>query len=274
MEDKKEILEEFAEEAISEGVGAVIGELVAGPVGAVGGAVLGNATGKVFKKIAGEIRERYLSKNENKRINSVISGAEEKIKNNLKSGKELRTDNFFAENYSKRSTAEEILEGILLVAQREYEERKLPYLSNLYANIAFDKAVNRSMANQLLKISSDITFRQIIIIRIIGLFQTSGVADTRIKQAYKNLSGYNVISVASEIYDLYQRSIVFSEEAILDAIGINPSKLTLGGYGAMLYNLMELHAMPLDENAIDIIKFLTGSDSIYAKEVLKNEKFN
>lgn len=37
----------------------------------------------------------------------------------------------------------------------------------------------------------------------------------------------------------------------------------------MLYNLMELHSMQLDENATDIIKFLTGSDSIYAKEVLK-----
>ena len=68
---------------------------------------------------------------------------------------------------------------------------------------------------------------------------------------------------------MYQKSIVFSQEAILDAVGINPSKLTLGGYGAMLYNLMELHSMQLDENATDIIKFLTDSDSIYAKGVLK-----
>lgn len=68
---------------------------------------------------------------------------------------------------------------------------------------------------------------------------------------------------------MYQKSIVFSQEAILDAVGINPSKLTLGGYRAMLYNLMELHSMQLGENAADIIKFLIGSDSIYAKEVSK-----
>ena len=44
--------------------------------------------------------------------------------------KKLRNDNFF-KNIDEYSSAEEILEGTLLVAQKEYEERKLQYIANL-----------------------------------------------------------------------------------------------------------------------------------------------
>lgn len=44
---------------------------------------------------------------------------------------------------------------------------------------------------------------------------------------------------------------------MLDAAGINPSTLSLGGYGTLLYNLMELPRNPLaDKDFIDILNFL------------------
>ena len=60
--------------------------------------------------------------------------------------------------------------------------------------------------------------------------------DTRIR-------GYEKISIASEIFDLYRRSLVFSESVILDTSGFTPSLLKLAGNGALLHNLMELSAM-------------------------------
>ena len=52
----------------------------------------------------------------------------------------------------------------MLVAQKEYEERKLQYIANLYANIAFDDSISCEMADKLLKISSELTYRQLIIL--------------------------------------------------------------------------------------------------------------
>lgn len=77
------------------------------------------------------------------------------------------------------------------------------------------------------------------------------------EENYKEVRGLNNVSIASEIFDLYRKSLIFSSEAILDAGGINPSKLILGGYGALVYNLMELSKFPLPDSCmIDTLKFL------------------
>lgn len=169
---KKEVvdtLSDVAGAATGSVVGAGIGTMVAGPIGAVGGAVAGSVVEKLFAWAGNEIKERFLSKQEEKRIADVMYLAKEKINNNFQSNKQLREDSFF-DGVDVKSSAEEILEGTLLSAQREYEERKIKYIANLYANIAFDDSISREMADRLLKISSELTYRQLIILSIIGFF--------------------------------------------------------------------------------------------------------
>lgn len=256
MEKKKQIntVSEISGSVIGAAVGSGIGSAVAGPIGAVGGAIAGEIVEKVFVWAGSEIGNRLLSKQEEKRIANVMELAKKKIQCNLTDGKKLRDDDFF-NHINDRSTAEEILEGILLVAQKEYEERKLSYIANLYANIAFDKEINREMADALIKMSSDLTYRQIMILSVVGFSQISGIK--RKKDAYKEVNGLNNVCIASEIYDLYRKSLIFSTEVIFDAGGINPSKLILSGYGALLYNLMELSkTSPSDIIILDVLKFL------------------
>ena len=246
MESKKIIndITDMGEVAISEVVGAGIGSVVAGPVGTIGGALLGTAVGKVMKRVMGDVAERTLSKRESQRIQTVIELAQEKIEKNIKDGKKIREDGFFEEKLDNSNAATEILEGSLLVAQREYEEKKIPYIANMYANIIFCNDISRPMANQLIKIVSEVTYRQLVILKLIGDIQVAPAPDFRMKKAYTHILGLENVSIASEIFDLYQRSILFSSEAIIDAAGINPSKLTVAGYGAHLYNMMELNKMP------------------------------
>ena len=153
--------------------GAGIGAAIAGPVGVAGGAIAGTAIEKIFQRIGKEIHEKFLSKAESRKIETVYSCAKEKIESNLKDGKALRNDGFFSKKMDDRSSSEEILEGTIFAAQREHEEKKFPYLANLYANINFDSTINRQMANQLIKIASDITYRQIVILYVIGSYQTN-----------------------------------------------------------------------------------------------------
>lgn len=160
-EERINTISEVSGSAAGAAVGAVIGSAVAGPVGAIGGAVTGNIVERIFSWAGNEISNRLLSKQEEKRITNVMDLAKKKIENNFADNKKLRDDDFF-DQVNDRSTAEEILEGTLLVAQKEYEERKLPYIANLYANIAFDKNISREMADTLIKISSDLTYSVVI----------------------------------------------------------------------------------------------------------------
>ena len=94
-----------------------------------------------------------------------------------------------------------------------------------------------------------------MILCAVGFVQISGVPSKQ--DTYGEVSGLNNVSIASDIFDLYRKSLIFSSNAILDAAGINPSTLSLGGYGALLYNLMELPRIPLtDKDCIDILIFL------------------
>lgn len=256
MSKKEQIntISEMSGSAAGAAVGAGIGSAVAGPVGAIGGAVAGNIVEKIFSWAGSEISNRLLSRQEEKRITSVMDLAKKKIEKNFKDNKKLRDDDFFNE-VNDRSTAEEILEGTLIVTQKEYEERKLPYIANLYANIAFDKSISREMADTLIKVSSNLTYRQLMILSAVEFSQITGIEGK--KESYKEVRGLNNVSVASEIFDLYRKSLIFSSEVILDAGGINPSKLVLGGYGTLIYNLMELPKFPLpDQCMIDAMKFL------------------
>ena len=58
-------------------------------------------------------------------------------------------------------------------------------------------------------------------------------------------------------------SILGSSQVILDAGGINPSTLTVVGYGSHLYNLMDLGSMEPDPELIEIqasiMLFLIGA---------------
>ena len=252
--EKNDIISDLSGVVAGTIVEASISTVAPGIGGILGGAVAGNLVEKVFDYVGKEIKQRFLSKREESRITNVMDFAKKKIDKNLQNNKKLRNDNFF-KNIDEYSSAEEILEGTLLVAQKEYEERKLQYIANLYANIAFDDSISCEMADKLLKISSELTYRQLIILSVIGFAQTSGVH--RKSETYTNVSGLNNVTIASEIFDLYRKSLVFSDQAILDAAGINPSQLKLGGYCALLYNLMELPKFPfVDRCAIDVLNFL------------------
>lgn len=252
--DKKDVINDLSATVAGTAVETGIAAVVPGIGGVLGGAAIGSVVGKVFEYAGKEILNRFLSKREEHRITNVMDLAKKKIDENIKNNKKLREDDFF-ENVDNRSSAEEILEGTLMVAQKEYEERKLPYMANLYANIAFDDTITREIADRLIKISSDLTYRQLMILSAIGFAQISGIHGKT--ETYRSVSDLNNVSIASEIFDLYRKSLVFSSEVILDTAGINPSKLTLGGYGALLYNLMELPKFPLpDKCVIDIYLFL------------------
>ena len=272
MNEKKELfvdsVSEYGGTIASAAVGAGIGGIVAGPAGTMCGAFAGKVIEKVFIAIGDEIKARHLSRVESKKIGDVYLAAQIKIQDKLSSGVPLRNDSFYEETCTDRSSAEEILEGIIFAAQRENEEKKLLYLANLYANINFDKRISRSMANQLIKIASDISYRQLVIISVIGKYQIGQISSPMLKsEEFTEIHGYENISIASEIYDLYRRSLLFSKNVILDTVGFTPSLLTINGMGSLLFELMELSSIKLDEDAKPVMDLLSDR---YKQDTIEN----
>ena len=105
--------------------GLVIGSIVTGGAGAIIAAVSGPIITKLFAKAGNEIKARVFGNREEKRIGLTYAIGWQKMKTRLENGDELRNDDFFQSDSSNRSSADEILEGVLRNAQSEYEEKKL-----------------------------------------------------------------------------------------------------------------------------------------------------
>lgn len=263
--DKGNKIEDVIESASAMGgaiAGGMVG-LVGGPAGVIVGVFAGSVVGNVLERAGKEIKDRLLSKSEEKKIQTVYDLTREKIQKRMGEGKSVRNDGFFSND--ERSGADEVFEGLMFAAQKEAEEKKLPYMANLFSNIAFDKTISREEANQLIKVAQEVSYRQLVIMQIIIFFQlgrnTFGKLnpspETPRETAYGSVNGYDNISILTEINDLYRKGIVHSSSIIFDVASINPSQLILAGVGVQLYRLMELDKVPLDDIALKIIATLT-----------------
>lgn len=150
----------------------------------------------------------------------------------------------------------------MIASQKEYEERKIVLLGRLYANIAYDSTITRSIANALIKEASELTYRQLMIIKHIGICQfaaTKGL-DPRKNNNSGRVNGLTNVSIASDITTLYHKTILHSSEVIFDAANINPAMLSLVGHGALLFTLMELDKTEIDYSEKEIVDFLTKKE--------------
>lgn len=231
----KELIETGSD--ITGGIGgAVVGGVLVGPAGIIIGGATGPIITRVFKKIGLEIKHRYLGNREEARIGATYALAVSKIKSKLEDGETIRDDEFFDSENKNRSAAEEILEGVLLSAQREHEEKKLKYYANLLANIAFSPSINRYLANFLLKISQRLSYQQLCIINYLyrtGTFQIKKYWEPLF---LKNPELQNVTDLYTEITELDQMKVLACMKTPVGYI----QKISVSVLGKDLYRLMEL----------------------------------
>lgn len=243
-DDKAEVSEliQSGSEIAGGAIGGAIG-LIGGPVGAIAGGALGVVATKALRSVGAEISRRVLSSREKARVGGVLAMAADGIANRLEAGEQVRNDDFFDSEQRPRSKGDEIAESILLKAQREAQEAKLPYLSNILENSAFDASLNIEKLHQLLKIFDALTYRQLVIIRVASIAGQVGLRPTD----YRSTDRYEseTLQILFEIYDLYQRALInFSGTALLGVSDIIPSSLRVQGLGADLYNAAGLAKIP------------------------------
>lgn len=227
-------------------IGGALGFLAAGPVGAAALSAGGAAAAMALKHVGQEIADRFLGPREQVRVGGVLAISAAKIKERIDAGERVRDDGFFDPQPGGRSDAEEVVESILLKAQREAEEKKLPYMANLLANVAFDKAVSGQMAHQIVKTAEALTYRQLCL-----LYLFSGMVNVQLRDSdYRGVGSFQpeLMQVLYECLDLYHRGLVsVGGEVAFGPTDIKPSVARTQGMGSYIFNLMQLNTIPINE---------------------------
>jgi len=195
-----------------------------------------------------EFRERFLGRRESLRVASVAEMAAEKIASDQRDGRVVRDDEFFEAHDGHRPEAEELLEGVLLAAQREHEERKLPYYANFLANLAFERNVDAITANRLLRIADDLSYTQLVLLAVVETKRNLALPDNSKAGEVSRRSA----SVRAELDDLgyAAKELVLPQPRSDNRLPTNigyPQDLILTTNGKAILELMGLSAIDQDD---------------------------
>lgn len=239
----------------------IVGGAAAGLIGLafadVPGAIMAGAGAPLLslaiRKVGTELRQRLLGPREEARVGAVLTYAAVNVRDRIGSGEQVRQDGFFTAEGATRSAGEEVAEGILLAAQREYEEKKLKHYGALLSALAFTPEVSREDAVLLLRLVQSLSYRQLCLLALfINKDQFSLKQENYHKSGFKGLA---INSVLTEVYDLYQRGLLnCSGKALLGDRDINPSLINAQGHGIVIYHLGDLFSIdPADVAAVALI---------------------
>jgi hypothetical protein len=245
---------EIAGTAITGAVGFAAG----GPGAAAGAAAGGLLLTKALIKVGSDVYDRVLGPRERVRMGAAAAFAIERIKRNQEQGLPLRTDGFFDEDASKRSKAEELLEGVLLKSKNTHEEKKTRYLGNLFGNMPFYEEIDLGLSNQALSLAERMTYRQMCSLWLFEI-RTTMNAQLPLGQAdYRDIGQIPPAtdSLLHEIFDLYQNGLVFCKGegganalAMLGFYDVTPADMRVTQLGHVLAVLLGLDDLPNEDIA-------------------------
>lgn len=251
--DKVQQLISKGAELTGAAAGGGLGFFAAGPVGAAAGALAGTLLGQMLE-IGGEMCHRALSTRETKRVGASLGFTAVAIQERLDQGERPRDDGFFTRDETSRSAAEELFEGVLLKCKNEHEEKKLRFISNIFAHAAFNK-VSAADANAVLLLSERPSYRQICILAAFG-----GVGKflelmrfTDIEKLVERLKAYGRYPLADDVIQLNEtfRLIGGPVRPLTETADL----VGLTAIGEMCFNMMSLGDIPSEDVAGVVSQF-------------------
>ena len=226
-------------------VGAAVGTVVAGPIGTVVGAGAGAAFSLATRRVVDEFIGRKLSDRERARVAGGMYFASRRINARLEAGEVPRNDGFFDEGQSGRSQAEELFEGALLKCKNEHEEKKTPYLANIFANSSFQESIDPNTANFALQKGQELTYQQICLLALIHRQDEIGADMTEYwRGGWERADSANYQTLRLQLYGLGSEGHHFVSYAQGTT---SMTKPYLTPVGCQLYDLMGLDEMPREE---------------------------
>ncbi len=257
MTDENDKLQRFIEpgsEIAGSVAGTALGLIAAGPTGAIVGAAVGPVVTRIFKRTCLDIYNRVSGHREKVRGGAAAAYALTTIAARIRRGDSIRDDGFF-DSESKRSSADEILEGVILKSRNEHEEKKTRYYANIFSTAAFDARFTAEDLNYALVVAPQLTYRQLCLLQLFSIPQPIPLPDHDYDMPESQLPS-KTITVLAEIYGLYQVGLVTRHArhegdnhylALLGVDDVNPSQMIRTRIGDRLQQLMQLQTLLFDD---------------------------
>ncbi|MFA7585932.1 MAG: hypothetical protein WCY11_07015 [Novosphingobium sp.] len=224
-------------------VGGALGFLLAGPAGAAVAGAGASAITKAFGWVGEEICDRFLSPREKVRIGAALAIAADTTRARLAHGDTPRQDSF-VDDGTDHPPIEEVTEGLLMAAQRAYDEKRVPYIGRLSGNLNFRSDLGVAASTWLVRLTNDISYTQLCMLRL-AFENIKGIPLTDGKVQQKRTNGPQHAAYLSEILKLFQAGLVnFGSAPIWSILDIDPPNMRLQGFGVHLYDLMVLSDIP------------------------------
>lgn len=172
--------------------GALSGGVVGAMVGDLPGAVFGAFLGESISSALSESISRRLSLREKERTGALTLLARDALLRKIEAGSTLRDDEFIRRGVDGRSAADEVVEHVLLVAQRTYEERKLPHLAALLATIAVADEMDEVLANWAVATLERLSWPKLVLLALIGANEDAPMPDIGAGQGLPDWQSWSI----------------------------------------------------------------------------------
>jgi hypothetical protein len=130
-----------------------------------GDKITSTAIGAGASVVTEEFMTRKMSRRERFRVGTVLNAARSRYGARYTRGDDLREDDFVA---GDPSFFDESVEGALIAAQRQHEEKKLGHIGCLIANLPFEATIDRVTANWCIRIAEELSWNQYILLALNG----------------------------------------------------------------------------------------------------------
>lgn len=249
-------------EIVGWSAGNALGFLFGGPVGSAAGGAAGVIISRSLVAAGAEVCERILSPREKARVGAALAVAAERTQERLANGDHVREDGFFSDG-TDRPPIEEVTEGLLLAAQRAYDEKKVQYIGRMSANLNFRPDLNVQSASVLVRFADQLSYQQMCLLRLCqdnatGRQLKAGKADQQVKSPAHG-------ALLSDLLELERLGFINNGgTAVLGLSDVDPPAMRLQLFGIHLYSLMELGNIP-DEDIDALRATLEAPEPQYIK---------
>lgn len=229
--------------------GTAAGLIIAGPMGALAGAALGPIASKVIARTCLEIHDRVLGNRERVRAGATAAFAIACIEERLKQGEQIRDDDFFDAD-TDRSSADEILEGVMLKSRNDHQEKKARFYANILVNSSFDNKLSLGTINHALTLAERITYRQLCLLQLFSEPQPIFLRDGNYRNINPEEISNETRALIAEVYGMYQDNLILYRRkegelmrANFNIESIHPSKMRRTALGERIHRLMGLEGI-------------------------------
>jgi hypothetical protein len=159
----------MSDEIVS-GASNLFGAFTSASVAAVDPAMATTAgmAGALAEETVRAILTRVLGFRDQRRVSAVVSHAQQRVQLFQAHGVTIRQDDFWQARGNIPPVGQEVFEAVLVAAQKEPQEQKIPFMGNLFAYIACRPEISDVSAHWLVKTAESLSWTQFELLALIN----------------------------------------------------------------------------------------------------------